>query len=356
MLIASGCSKKIEPVNTENLYTPVEVKNPIEGNLSKTLTFTGIVSSKESVTVTPTIMGAEENVKILVKIGDYVEKNQVLAVLDNNNTAEIIESSRLQYELAKSSYDSQYETYTISKDNFKNIEELYNAGAVSESDYKNAKLRASDNQLKLLENQLNQAKFAYKNSLENLDDLNLIAPVNGIVTNINIFENNLVSSQNSISILNMENLEINFYIPESKIDIVKPGMNVNIEIPSINAFVDSTVNWINPQKNLKKNMYEGNLELNNNDKLIYPGMKSFVNIELSNSKTFLIPIDAVLFDKTHFVYVAESNKSIKKVIEVGDDNGEMIEIISGINKEDEIIIKGQTFIKDNSTIKIVRRQ
>ncbi len=355
VLIMSGCSKAPEVVK-EEIYVPVEVMHAKEGNISKTLTFAGEVSSGESVMVTPMLMSAEEALEILVKVGDYVEEGQVLAVLSGDNTLDQIESSRLQYELAKSSYNSQYESYLNALDNFEKIKVLYEAGAVSKSEYDGAKLRASDNQLKLLKDQLNQAKFAYEKTLGNLEDLNLTAPVNGIVSDINISKMNLVSSQNTITILNMENLEVKFYIPEGKIDVVKSGMNVNIEIPSINTFVESTVDWINPQKDSRKNMYTGSLKLSNIDKAIYPGMKAFVNVELSNKKTFLLPVDAVLFDEVNFVYIVDQNKPIRVEVEVGDDNGEMIEIISGIGEDEFVIIKGQNFVKEDSTIKIVRGQ
>jgi len=356
MIIFTGCNKKTEETVIEETYVPVEVKMPESGNLSKTLTFTGTISSKDTVKVVPSIMGSEEVLDVLVKVGDYVKKDQLLIVLDNENTADQIESTRLQYELAKSSYNSQYESYLLNFDNFKDIEKLYNEGAVSESDYKAAKLRASDNQVKLLRDQLNQAKFAYEKSLENNDDLNIMAPVDGIISSINISENNLVSQNNFISIINLNDLEVKFYIPESKIALVSPQMNVNIKIPSIDTSIPSIIEWINPQKNISKNMYEGNLKLNNKHGLVFPGMKSFVDVELKNAETFLIPIDAVLFDKINYVYIVKDNKSVKTPVEIGDDNGEMIEIISGIDKESIIIVKGQTFVKENSVIKIVRRQ
>jgi RND family efflux transporter MFP subunit len=355
-LIVSGCSSKTEEVATEEIYVPVEVMQPKEGNISKTLTFAGEVSSEELVMVTSMLMGAEEALDILVKVGDYVEEGQVLAVLSGDNTLDQVESSRLQYELAKSSYNSQYESYLNALDNFEKIKVLYEAGAVSKSEYDGAKLRASDNQLKLLRDQLNQVKFAYEKTLENLDELNLVAPANGIVSDINISEKNLVSSQNTITVLNMENLEVKFYIPEGKIDVVKPGMNVNLEIPSINTVVKSTVDWVNPQKDPRKNMYTGSLKLSNVDKAIYPGMKAFVNVELSNKKIVLLPIDAVLFDEVNFVYIIDQNKPVKVTVEVGDDNGEMIEIISGLIEDDFVVVKGQNFIKEDSTIKVVRGQ
>ncbi|MCD6435583.1 MAG: efflux RND transporter periplasmic adaptor subunit [Clostridiales bacterium] len=356
ILLTSGCSAKKQEIRAEETYVPVEVMQPIEGNISKELTFAGEVSSEESVIVSPMLMNAEKALNILVKVGDYVERDQVLATLDDDNTSDQVESSRLQYELAKSSYNSQYESYLNVVENFEKIKVLYESGAVSKSEYDSAKLRASDNQLKLLKDQLNQAEFGYKKTLENLDELSLIAPVSGIVSDINISEKNLVSSQNTITVLNMDNLEVKFYIPEGKIDMVKPGMEVNLEIPSIGITVESTVDWVNPQKDQRKNMYVGSLKLSNVDKVIYPGMRAFVNVELTNKKIVLLPIDSVLFDEENYVYIVNQNKPERVIVNVGDDNGEMIEIVSGLSENDFVVVKGQNFIKEDSTIKVVRGQ
>ncbi|MBN2260151.1 MAG: efflux RND transporter periplasmic adaptor subunit [Clostridiales bacterium] len=356
VFVMSGCTATTEDIIAKEVYVPVEVMQAEEGSISKTLTFTGEISSEASVVVTPMLMSAEEALQVLVKVGDYVDKDQVMAVLSADNTSDQVESSRLQYELAKSSYDAQYESYLNAVESFEKIKLLYEAGAVSKSEYDGAKLRASDSQLSLLKDQLNQAKFAYNNSLGNLDDLNLKAPVSGIISEINISENNMVSSQNTITVLNLENLEVSFYIPEGKIGTVKPGMPVTISIPSINKTFDSVVEWINPQKDAGKNMYKGNLLLKNMDEEIYPGMKAFVDVKLSNDTTYLLPVDAIMFDEEYYVYVVNQEKPLRTIVEIGEDNGEKIEILSGLTGDEFIIVKGQNFVKEDSIVKVVRGQ
>jgi hypothetical protein len=44
---------------------------------------------------------------------------------------------------------------------------------------------------------------------------------------------------------------------------------------------------------------------------------------------------------------------VEKVVETGLDNGQETEIISGLQEDEIIIIKGQDFVKDGSEIKVV---
>ena len=352
----SGCmgNKAQESTGEEAIYVPVEVIKPVEGNISKTLTFTGEINSQESVVITPMTMSVEEALDVLVKVGEYVEKDQVLAILSGDNTIDQVENARLAYELSKSNYNAQYENYQSAVDNFEKIAVLYEAGAVSKSEYDNAKLRASFNQLDLLKDQLNQAKFAYENAASGLDDLNIVAPVNGIVSDINISKNNLVSQQNTIIVLNLENLEVIFYVPEGKIGIVKPGMEVKVLIPSIDKEVSATINWVNPKKDAFKNMYKGSLLITNKDETIYPGMKAFINLNLINDVTYLLPVDAIMLNESYYVYVVQEEKAIIKNVVIGEDDGEKIEILSGLDGSEQVIIKGQNFVKDQTIIKVVR--
>lgn len=355
IIILGGCSGG-EEVVAEEIYVPVETMEPIEGNISRTLTFTGEIRSEDTVMINPMIMSAEEALEVLVKVGEYVEKDQVLAVLSGDNTSDQVESARLGYELAKSSYNAQYENYNNAVENFEKIKILYEAGAVSKSEYDGAKIRASGNQLDLLRDQLNQAKFAYENASGMLDDLNITSPVNGIVSEINISKNNLVSQQNTITVLSIDNLEVVFYVPEGKIGIVKPGMNVSVNIPSIDTVVNAKVDWINPQKDPMKNMYKGSLLIDNTEGIIYPGMKAFVDLKLTNDKTYLLPIDAILLDEEYFVYVIQGDKAIMNEVVIGEDDGEVIEILSGLSGEEQVIVKGQNFVKEDTVIKVVRGQ
>ncbi len=137
---------------------------------------------------------------------------------------------------------------------------------------------------------------------------------------------------------------------------VVPEMEAVVEIPSIDKRVVSIVDWVNPQKDPMKNMYKGNVKIGNLAEDIYPGMKAFVHISLANDKTYLLPIDAVLTGEQTYVYITDGETATIKNVIIGDDDGEMIEILFGLDGDEQVIVKGQNFVKEESVIKVVRGQ
>ena len=59
-------------------------------------------------------------------------------------------------------------------------------------------------------------------------------------------------------------------------------------------------------------------------------------------------------DNETYVYIADDNSAIRTEIKVGMDNGEVVEVLAGLKKEDSVIVKGQDFINDGSIVKVVR--
>ncbi|OPL09073.1 MAG: hypothetical protein AVO33_07450 [delta proteobacterium ML8_F1] len=351
-LLVTGCQSV--DVAPQEETVAVEVMSPMPGNLTKTLVFTGEMLPGESVTVSPKVAGNEEVLEVLVKVGDWVKADQILAVLKGENTADQVESARLQYELARSNYNTQYENYLNAVDQLENIRILYEAGGVSKSEYDNARLRASGNQLSLLQDQLNQARFAYENALEMEGDLSLKAPVSGVVGEINLSENNPASPQNTIRILNLENLEVSFFVPEGKISLVTPQMPVRVVVPAAGKFFEGTVDWVNPEKDPRKNMYPGSVLVEDAGGMLYPGMMVLVELDLVLDPVVLLPVDAVLFDEDYYVYRVVEDRVQRTPVTLGEDNGEMIEILGGLGEEDLVVVKGQDFLDEDDAVKVVR--
>lgn len=83
-ILFTSCSKKetvaiVENTETEPVYA-VTVANVLKGELKDYLEFGGDVSAKTQIDVMPDAMG--KVVSVNVKVGDYVTKDQTLAVID----------------------------------------------------------------------------------------------------------------------------------------------------------------------------------------------------------------------------------------------------------------------------------
>jgi len=80
----------------------------------------------------------------------------------------------------------------------------------------------------------------------------------------------------------------------------------------------------------------------NESGILKPGMPAYVNIKSREIKTLTLPTDAVLRDgKLNTVWIQSGKKSFKmKIVETGLESGDRIEINSGLQKGDVVVVSG----------------
>ena len=81
-----------------------------------------------------------------------------------------------------------------------------------------------------------------------------------------------------------------------------------------------------------------------------------VYFNISNSEnTLLAPLESVIDgeDNKYVFMVGDDGLAHKIEVETGLENKKYIEILTGLNEGDMIIIKGQKYIEDNDHIQIV---
>jgi RND family efflux transporter MFP subunit len=329
-LTACGGNNQDITVEEQEVTIPVVVSKAMKGNISQDIVISGQLKADNEISVIPKISGVSDVLSLNVELGDYVEKGDLLFTLDNGTLSSSIKDSLLAYETAKNNFDR--------------ISKLYEEGAVSRQQYEQAKLQVSNTQVIALQNQLN--------------DSYVKAPISGIVSALNIEKNGVaVAGQPALVITDISVLQIEADITEKLINKVFEGKNVQLSIPVISEEkLDAKVSLVNPVPNAMTNLYKMKIQVVNYNDLIKPGMIAQIYFAIDESKdVFMLPIDAVIQEETeYFVYVVEDGKAIHKTVKVDIDNGEYIEIISGIKAEDNIIVSGQEFVKDMSSVRIIR--
>jgi RND family efflux transporter MFP subunit len=359
MIALNGCSANEEiPVQAEQeKAVAVEVVKPREGNISQSITLSGRLEPKSSVTVIPEIQGLAKVKDLRVKLGDLVNEGDILFTLDRENTEDQIENIRLSYETALKNYEKAKESYENAQINLARMEQLYSEGAISQQQLEQAQLAASSIQMEALESQLDQARFSYENSLKQLEKSVVKAPISGYISLINIEENGMASPQPSLIITDISELEVEILIAEGMINKIKSGQEIEMEIPAVGSeIIKGTVQTLNPVPDPVTQLYKGKIALKNSDQIYRPGMfaKIYVNTDEKNDVLIINSIAVIEEENQKFVYTVEKDSAVRKEVEIGMDNGEIVEILGGLSKEDRVVVKGQDFIKDGSKVKVVR--
>lgn len=353
--IFTGCGASQETdISEEVAYTAVEVETLKPMDLYTENMMTAKVYADKDVYVIPLMAGKVE--RINVKVGDRVEKNDVLFVMDKDDIQKQVNQAYAAYEAAKAGFEVSEAQIQSAKDNFERIKQLYEEGAVPETQYEQAKLAASNESLEAARMGVEQARVAYSNAASVLENAEVKAPISGVISSISIVEGEYATSSNPpVTIVDSDSITIEFGVSASIVNKVKKGDEAEVEISSADFKSEAVINSVSSSADIMTNLYTVSIVLEN-DGTIKPGM--FAKVYLKTDK-----IDNALAVKTEavketedkrFVFVAEGDKAVEKEVSTGLDTGAYIEIKSGISEGDKVIVKGQDYISGGSTIKVVR--
>ncbi|MHB8073322.1 efflux RND transporter periplasmic adaptor subunit [Desulfosporosinus fructosivorans] len=389
--VVTGCSSSKPTTVVEEKYIPVEVEAAGMQTLVNTAIVSGMISSDTDVAVIPKVAGKVMSVN--VKVGDYVSQGAILFRLDATDIEKQVGSMQASLQLAEAGYQKnkeQWETgktslertqalanekITNAKQNLANTKALYDAGAVAKVQLDQAELtlkelessfasqleqleaQTSDSTLKMAEAQLNQAQVGYNQALETLDNAVVTAPVDGIVSQVNVTVGNMATSaQSALSLTNKNSLYTTISVAENLVNRLTQGNVVQVTVPTVSAgsFVGKIDN-IGPSSDPKTHLYPIKILVANTEGLIKPGM--FVKVQLTTEEkagVMAIKSEAVVLknEKT-IVYVVDGDKAVAKEVVTGLDTGVDIEILKGLTQGDQVIIKGQTLVADGHKVKVV---
>ncbi len=353
-LTVASCSQETAVEVLEEKITSVEVMSPQAGSIVNDTSIVGKLEAKSTAVAMVQLSIPEEILEVRYVLGDYVEKDEIIVILDSESTDDQVENARLSYQTAVRNYSAAQESVNNGKANLVRTQSLYDAGVVSKQQLEVAVLQASDGQLKTLANQVNQAKFAYENAQKTLDNTTVVAPISGIISTMNFEENNLATSQNTLVITDMSSLEVNINITEDVLNKITDSTFVTVTIESTGDMVESEIKSVNPVANVQTGLYGMTVSLDNASNLYKPGMFARVKISFTGDETIIIPIDSVLKDEDgYYVYTIKEDTVIKTMIEIGEDDGEIIEVLSGLTSEDQLVVSGQNYITESSKIRVV---
>lgn len=194
-----------------------------------------------------------------------------------------------------------------------------------------------------------QAQLA--SSQQSLKDATVTSPISGTVLECNVTEGAVASGTPFVIIdLNTVNIEVN--VSEMLINSISEGDEVKIKITTISDEIfKGNITSIAPGAN-SDGTYAVKIEIDNSDEKLKAGM--FAEVYFTKDKSdnaIVLPRSSVLSkDDEYYVFVVENSVAKKVVVEVGIDNGDEIEIKSGLKDTDLVVIKGQSYLKDGDTV------
>lgn len=323
----------LDTVKNLPLVTTIKVE-PQEFN--HYLELQGNVQTKQNLVVYPETSGTLTHV--YVKEGQPVTKGQLLAKIDDGGLSQQVAQLQIQADLAKTTFERQ--------------ERLWNQNIGSEIQYLQAKSSYESQQ-----QAVNQLKIM-------LAKTSVRAPFSGVIDDVITEQGSVVAPGQSqlMRIVNLNNMYIETNVPESYITSVTEGKSVQIDFPvlgkSITGVIRQAGNFINPANRT----FKVEIAVPNDDRNIKPNLTAKLKInDYTRNNAILIPQNIISENATgeQYIYVVDSinrnneGKVNRIIIETGKSQGDVIEVISGLEKEVEIIKEGARSVKDGQSVKII---
>ncbi|GAA4325032.1 hypothetical protein GCM10023164_26350 [Christiangramia aestuarii] len=295
--------------------------------------------------------------KEFVVEGDTVEPGQPLLQIINSNPRLNTKNALLAYDLAKknlsgnstilSGIKEEIETARLKLNNdsiyFKRQEKLWQQEIGSKVTYEQKKLEyeLSKNQLELLQNkysrtrneletQLQQAYNNYKNSLIITEDYTITSKINGMVYALYKKKGESVTTIEPIASLGSASVFVIEMLVD-EVDIVKlqKGQQCFVVLDAYeNEVFKAVIHKIYPKKDQMNQTFKVEARFTDIPPTLYPGLSGEANILIGQKEnTLSIPRDYLIEDSK----VSTDDGMIK--VQVGMENLEMVEILSGITKD-----------------------
>lgn len=395
-LMLTSCGSA-EPIQEEKAIA-VSVQLAKGGDIENTNTFSGTTKIKDETAVTVEIGGTIEYMN--VQLGERVTKGQTLlkikgtdvensiksaqaavnsaqAAYNDSNVTVVNSENQLESGLAnaKVAYDKALSGYEETKRQYDNTEKLYQAGAVSEDIYKQAQasLDQSNKNIDQAKASLDAAQKAYdtgvgnresakaaiesakvglETALSNRDKLTLNSPVDGIIT-VKNFDLNEVATQGqpAFVISSPDILQIDLNITQSDIGKFTEGQTVNVILDG--QTVDGIINYIPTVADPSSSLYKVHVIVNNTNEQFKSGMSAEVKLSVEKeSDVITVPKKAILEDEgLKYVYiVGDDDRANKREVITGIETATTVEIKSGVDPNETVVIGGLSLISDNTKL------
>ena len=315
----SGQKETSEQVEEETVQL-VKIAKVMEQAVPQVVSYTATVEPYKRNSISSSVPNRIK--KIYVEVGDKVYAGQKLVDLDQANLAQ----QKLQLDNLELEYNR--------------VKELFAVGG------------ASQQQVDQLRTQYETTKTAYGNLDENTV---LVSPVNGVVTARN-FDNGDMASGAILTVMQIQPVKVLVNVSESDFTKVKIGMSVdvNVEVYGDEVF-KGKVSLIHPTIDPATRTFVTEINIPNTDSRIRPGMFARVNIDFGNVNRVVFPDQAVVKRSgsgDRFVYVYKDGKVSFNQVQLGRHIDKTYELISGVENGAEVVIAGQSRLKDGASVKI----
>jgi RND family efflux transporter MFP subunit len=282
-------------------------------------------------------------------IGQNVEKGELLATIADQETSRQLKQARadLQAAVDRAALPlPSSELLKAAEDNLQRLEKVVSSGNVPAVEYQKSKsevnrLRgALETERIERDRNLNSLEETTKKLEAQMKNAEVRSPIDGILTNVQTIDGELVSDGNELFTVSSRNTYVRGEVNEEDVGEVKPGMKAKVQLYAyrMRTFT-ARVTSVQPAADPTTQRYTVVLEMNNPPDNLMVGMTGEMNIITGvHENALLVPTRALLVDQALMV-----NGGIvqPRTVNVGFRTLDFSEALSGLADGDHVIVSDQ---------------
>jgi multidrug efflux pump subunit AcrA (membrane-fusion protein) len=191
-----------------------------------------------------------------------------------------------------------------------------------------------------------------------LEDTTITVPFEGIIVDLPITEGSTVGPQSPVAFIVSEEVEVAIELEEGRINQISEGQSVSLQL---SAYPDqtfpATVTSIDPIADANTRTFTVKITPVDEEGLLKSGMYADVSLLADErTNTVVVPREAIVQqDDQTLVYVIEQGIASQREVETGLSDGQKVEILSGLEPGETVVISGQPNLADGAKVEVVNR-
>jgi len=308
-----------------------------------------------------------------VEEGSRVKKNEVIARMENEDALASRDQAEANLNVAHHNLEqvrAELQDATLS---FNRYKDLLDKGFVAKADYD-----ASEARYKKAIAAVAAAEAAVKANAAALQGANVMieyslirAPFDAVVLTKNADIGDIVTpigaSANAkaavVTIADMSSLQVEADVSESNLRQIKVGQPCEIQLDALpDLRFRGVIHMIVPTADRSKATVMVKVRFIDNDQRILPEMSAKVAFlsrpikpEEQKPLTALNPAALLTRNGKKAVFLIKGDQAVETPVTPGEQIGDMIEVLSGVNAGDKIVLKPLNKIKNGSKIKVLEK-
>ncbi|HUH29405.1 efflux RND transporter periplasmic adaptor subunit [Gelidibacter sp.] len=328
--------EKISVLDTTKNVPLITTIKATQEEFNHVLELQGNVTTKDLMIITPEYSGILTHV--YVKEGQRVSKGQSLGKIDDGGLSQQLAQQQIQTDLAQTTFERQ--------------KRLWDQKIGSEIQYLQAK-STYEGQVEAV-NQIKQqiAKTIVK------------APFSGTIDAVISEQGSVVAAGQTqlMRIVNLDNMYIETEVPERHLKNITVGKDVEVNFPILGktllAKVRQTSNVINPSNRT----FKAEIGIPNKEGTFKPNLTARLKINDYTNENAILIAQSIISENAEgeqYVYVVKDKDdknqgtATRVIIKTGRTQGDLIEVLEGIEPDAELINEGARSVKDGQTVEVL---